>query len=161
MRVGKGRGDSDEGGGREGRGRRPVRRSLAKKPATRPTAIRAMKRAVVGREGGWEERARGQSCPLLCLLQCCPQGVTARSSNRRPSLPPLFHCSAAAETKLPWVRPSPAFFLLDSVFAKLSSHITHFVTHFSTCCWRTFRRISLILSFEQRLPSLLTHIQFI
>ena len=40
---------------REGRG---GRRSLAKKPATRPTAIRAMKRAVVGREGGWEG-ARG------------------------------------------------------------------------------------------------------
>ena len=55
-----------------------VERSLAKKPATRPTAIRAMKRAVVGREGGWEGRAGAilsapLSAPPLLSARChCP-----------------------------------------------------------------------------------------
>lgn len=121
-------------GGREASAGRPVGRSLAKKQATRPTAIQAMKRAVVGRSAG----RRRQSCPFArrSILSAPPLLAVRKVSLPDPQTvvrpspsPPLFHCSFGGYNKIVWVRPT---YLARLFFAKLSPHITHSVTHFSS-----------------------------
>ena len=139
------------------------RRSLAKKPATRPTAIRAMKRAVVGREGGWEGRAGAilsapLSAPPLLSARChCP--ILKPSLSLPPSLPSFIAQRLLKQNCLGSV--------LGILFARLCFCKTVLAYH-SFCDTflhlllpELFRRISLILSFEQRLASFLTHVQFI
>ena len=112
MREGKGR--KDGRGGKEG-GRRLVGKSAGRavvgKKVSDPThdgddgdsgnetgGGRAAA-AAASRSGGGGNLVRSSVEAVCLLLAVRPQGVTARSSNRRPSLP-YFVAHSAAKTKL-------------------------------------------------------------